>query len=98
MNHEQFHILLTLTVFFCFSIGNSLLIICINNVKVKVLYSREKIRKEKNSRIMKDNNTDRASEGSGSISFVQGTEGMLVSAEVVKDLLAEKKEINKDIN
>ena len=58
--------------------------------KVKVLYSREKIRKEKNSRIMKDNNTDRASEGSGSISFVQGTAGMLVSAEVVKDLLAEK--------
>ena len=56
--------------------------------KVKVLYSREKIRKEKNSRIMKDNNTDRASEGS--ISFVQGTAGMLVSAEVVKDLLAEK--------
>lgn len=37
---------------------------------------------------MKDNNTDRASEGS--ISFVQGTAGMLVSAEVVKDLLAEK--------
>ena len=58
--------------------------------KVKVLYSREKIRKEKNSRIKKDNNTDRASEGNGSISFVQGTAGMLVSAEVVKDLLAEK--------
>ena len=50
----------------------------------------KKFRKEKNSRIMKDNNTDRASEGSGSISFVQGTAGMLVSAEVVKDLLAEK--------
>ena len=46
--------------------------------------------RKKNSRIMKDNNTDRASEGSGSISFVQGTAGMLVSAEVVKDLLAEK--------
>ena len=58
--------------------------------KVKVLYSREKIRKEKNSRIMKDNNTDRASEGNGSVSFVQGTAGMLVSAEVVKDLLVEK--------
>ena len=58
--------------------------------KVKVLYSREKIRKEKNSRIMKDNNTDRASEGNGSVSFVQGTAGMLVSAEVVIDLLAEK--------
>ena len=58
--------------------------------KVKVLYSREKIRKEKNSRIMKDNNTNRASEGNGSISFVQGTAGMLVSAEVVKDLLVEK--------
>ena len=39
---------------------------------------------------MKDNNTNRASEGNGSISFVQGTAGMLVSAEVVKDLLAEK--------
>ena len=59
-------------------------------IRVELLYSREKIRKEKNSRIMKDNNTNRASEGNGSISFVQGTAGMLVSAEVVKDLLAEK--------
>lgn len=48
---------------------------------------------------MKDNNTDRASEGNRSISFVQGTAGMLVSAEVVrKTCWRRKQEINKDIN
>lgn len=58
--------------------------------KVKVLYSREKIRREKKIRMTKENDADRVSEGNGSISFVQGAAGMLVSAEVVKDLLVEK--------
>lgn len=58
--------------------------------KVKVLYSREKVRKERKIRSVKGAGTERLTEGNGSISFVQGTAGMLVSAEVVRDLLTEK--------
>ena len=58
--------------------------------KVKVLYSREKIRKEKKIRRVRGGGAEALTEGNGSISFVQGTAGMLVSGEVVRDLLAEK--------
>lgn len=58
--------------------------------KVKVLYSREKVRKEIRSRTAKSNGTGAPAGENGSISFVQGAAGMLVSAEVVRDLLAEK--------
>lgn len=58
--------------------------------KVKVLYSREKVRKEKKIRNVRGSGTEVLTEENGSISFVQGAAGMLVSGEVVRDLLAEK--------
>lgn len=57
--------------------------------KVKVLYSREKSRREKTGRMAKEKRTVVSAEN-GSISFVQGVAGMLVAAEVVRDLLTEK--------
>ena len=58
--------------------------------KVKVLYSREKVRKENKIRVVKSKSTEIPMAENGSISFVQGTAGMLVSAEVIRDLLTEK--------
>lgn len=57
--------------------------------KVKVLYSREKVRRESMIRKSKEQG-ETTTGGNGSISFVQGTAGMLVSAEVVRDLLTDK--------
>lgn len=64
--------------------------------KVKVLYSREKIRKEKKIRISKERGADMPVEQNGSIAFVQGAAGMLISAEVIRDLLSEKVKTSKE--
>lgn len=54
--------------------------------KVKVLYSREKTTAGKH----KKSKNPEAVLLNGSISFVQGTAGMLIAGEVVRDLLAKK--------
>ncbi|MBU5481202.1 tRNA threonylcarbamoyladenosine dehydratase [Blautia sp. MSJ-19] len=60
--------------------------------KVKVLYSREKLRKTRGVRQHEDIGDGMTD---GSISFVQGTAGMLVAGEVIRDLLTEKAKNDK---
>lgn len=58
--------------------------------KIKVLYSRERNLKEKKMGKIKREGAELPARRNGSISFVQGAAGMLVSGEVIRDLLCEK--------
>ena len=58
--------------------------------KIKVLYSRERNLKEKKMGKIKRESAELPARRNGSISFVQGAAGMLVSGEVIRDLLCEK--------
>ena len=58
--------------------------------KIKVLYSRERNLKEKKMGKIKREGAELPGRRNGSISFVQGAAGMLVSGEVIRDLLCEK--------
>lgn len=58
--------------------------------KIKVLYSRERNLKEKKIGKIKREGAELPARRNGSISFVQGAAGMLVSGEVIRDLLCEK--------
>lgn len=58
--------------------------------KIKVLYSRERNLKEKKMGKIKREGAELPARRNGSISFMQGAAGMLVSGEVIRDLLCEK--------